>query len=87
MNNLVMLPNKTPMFYMNKSYVLDFHGRVTQASKKNFQIIDSNDPDHIILQFGRIDTDIFTCDFKYPMCAIQAIGIALSSFDKKLACD
>jgi hypothetical protein len=31
--------------------------------------------------------DIFTCDFKYPLCAVQAFGIALSSFDGKLACE
>jgi hypothetical protein len=31
--------------------------------------------------------DVFTCDFKYPLCAVQAFGIALSSFDGKLACE
>ena len=39
------------------------------------------------MQFGRIDEDVFTCDYIYPMCAIQAFGIALSSFDNKLACE
>lgn len=32
-------------------------------------------------------SDIFTCDFKYPLCAVQAFGVALSSFDGKLACE
>lgn len=32
-------------------------------------------------------SDVFTCDFKYPLCAVQAFGIALSSFDGKLACE
>lgn len=31
--------------------------------------------------------DVFTCDFKYPLCAVQAFGIALSAFDGKLACE
>lgn len=31
--------------------------------------------------------DVFTCDYKYPLCAVQAFGIALSSFDGKLACE
>jgi len=26
-------------------------------------------------------------DYRYPMCAVQAFGIALSSFDSKLACE
>ncbi len=59
----------------------------TKSSVKNFQIVHSKDLDYIIMQFGRYDQDIFTCDFKYPMCALQAFGIALSSFDKKMACE
>ena len=62
-------------------------GRVTQASVKNFQIVHDTDPDYIIMQFGRVAEDIFTMDFRYPMCALQAFGIALSSFDSKLACE
>lgn len=88
MNDLVELHNKTPIWNEEtQSYVLNFHGRVTQASVKNFQIVHSNDVDYIVMQFGRIDEDVFTCDFNYPMCAIQAFGIALSSFDSKLACE
>jgi hypothetical protein len=26
-------------------------------------------------------------DFKYPLCALQAFAIALSSFDGKIACE
>lgn len=39
------------------------------------------------MQFGRVAEDIFTMDFSYPLCAVQAMGIALSSFDNKLACE
>ena len=63
---------------------MDFGGRVTQESAKNFQIEFNGKQ---VMQFGRIDEDVFTCDFNYPMCAIQAFGIALSSFDSKLACE
>ncbi len=61
--------------------------RVTQASVKNFQIVHDNDLDYIIMQFGRVAEDVFTMDYRYPMCALQAFGIALSSFDSKLACE
>jgi len=37
------------------------------------------------MQFGRVDDDTFTCDYRYPLSAIQAFGIALSSFDSRLA--
>lgn len=39
------------------------------------------------MQFGRVAEDVFTMDFNYPMCALQAFAIALSSFDSKLACE
>ena len=70
-----------------QSYVLNFHGRVTQASVKNFQIVHESDPEYVIMQFGRVAEDVFTMDYRYPMCALQAFGIALSSFDSKLACE
>ena len=93
---------------------------MTQASVKNFQIVHDNDLDYIIMQFGRVAEDVFTMDYRYPMCALQvrrnisvhlitdlvilpekwkkchktisflffqAFGIALSSFDSKLACE
>lgn len=39
------------------------------------------------MQFGRVAEDIFTLDYNYPMCALQAFAIGLSSFDSKLACE
>lgn len=88
MENLVELHNKTPVWNEDtQSYVLNFHGRVTQASVKNFQIVHDNDVDYIVMQFGRVAEDVFTMDFRYPMCAMQAFAIALSSFDSKLACE
>ncbi|KAF1391992.1 hypothetical protein PFLUV_G00047870 [Perca fluviatilis] len=88
MDNLIELHNKTPVWNEETaSHVLNFNGRVTQASIKNFQIVHSKDVDYIVMQFGRIADDIFTLDFKYPMCAVQAFAIALSSFDGKIACE
>ncbi|XP_058055068.1 protein king tubby [Anopheles bellator] len=88
MDNVVELHNKTPIWNdETQSYVLNFHGRVTQASVKNFQLVHDSDPDYIVMQFGRTADDIFTMDFRYPLCAFQAFAIALSSFDGKLACE
>ncbi|XP_062914048.1 tubby protein-like isoform X3 [Mobula hypostoma] len=88
MENLIELHNKVPVWNDDtQSYVLNFHGRVTQASVKNFQIVHENDPDYIVMQFGRVAEDVFTMDYNYPMCALQAFAIGLSSFDSKLACE
>ncbi|XP_059056874.1 protein king tubby isoform X2 [Achroia grisella] len=88
LDDIVVLHNKTPVWNdETQSYVLNFHGRVTQASVKNFQIVHESEPDYVVMQFGRISEDVFTMDFRYPLCALQAFGIALSSFDSKLACE
>ncbi|XP_056132253.1 tubby-related protein 3 isoform X4 [Lampris incognitus] len=88
LDNLIELHNKAPVWNDDtQSYVLNFHGRVTQASVKNFQIVHDNDPEYIVMQFGRVAEDIFTLDYNYPMCALQAFAIGLSSFDSKLACE
>ncbi|XP_027450965.1 tubby-related protein 3 isoform X1 [Zalophus californianus] len=86
MENLIELHNKAPVWNDdNQSYILNFNGRVTQASVKNFQIVHENDPDDIVMQFGRVAEDVFTLDYSYPLCALQAFAIGLSSFDSKLA--
>uniref|UniRef100_A0A1A9W3N3 Protein king tubby n=1 Tax=Glossina brevipalpis TaxID=37001 RepID=A0A1A9W3N3_9MUSC len=88
MDNIVELHNKTPVWNdETQSYVLNFHGRVTQASVKNFQLVHDSDPDYIVMQFGRTSEDLFTMDYRYPLCALQAFAIALSSFDGKIACE
>ncbi|OWK53792.1 Tubby-related protein 1 [Lonchura striata] len=97
MDNVIELHNKAPVWNdETQSYVLNFHGRVTHASVKNFQIVHSSDrdspalppaADYIVMQFGRVADDAFTMDYSYPLCAVQAFAIALSSFDGKLACE
>ncbi|XP_051684711.2 tubby-related protein 2 isoform X2 [Oryctolagus cuniculus] len=85
---LVLLRNKYPSWSEeNGAYVLNFHGRVTRASIKNFQIVHLDDPNCLVLQFGRVAPDMFTMDFRFPLCPLQAFAICLSSFDGKLACE
>ena len=97
--------NKTPLVLKNKAprwheqlqcWCLNFRGRVTVASVKNFQLVASVDPslnipaaeqEKVILQFGKIGKDIFTMDYRYPLSAFQAFAICLTSFDTKLACE
>ncbi|KAK9819129.1 hypothetical protein WJX74_007829 [Apatococcus lobatus] len=68
------------------AYCLNFSGRVTQASVKNFQLVPEHE-DRVLLQFGKVGRDMFTMDFQHPMSAFQAFAICLTSFDNKLACE
>lgn len=88
MNDLMRFSNREPVFREDLgAYCLDFGGRVSMASVKNFQLISSEDPSMgNILQFGRVADDMFTMDFQWPLSPFQAFAICLSSCDTKLAC-
>jgi Tub family len=84
---LLALQNRPPWWNIELgSFVLNFGGRVSVASVKNFQLCDRNDQDHIMLQFGRIQgRHSFTMDFQHPLTAVQAFAIAISSLQSKLS--
>lgn len=69
------------------AYVLNFNGRVTMASVKNFQLVDPDEHNTVVLQFGRVGKDEFTMDMHYPISPLQAFAVTMSSFDSKLGCD
>ncbi len=81
--------NKTPKWNKNiEAYVLNFYGRATISSIKNFIMIKANeneDADARVL-FGKFGKQLFNLDIRHPYNLIQGIALALSSFDKKLAC-
>ncbi|KAK3184957.1 hypothetical protein Dsin_032243 [Dipteronia sinensis] len=99
----LVLKNKPPRWHEQlQCWCLNFRGRVTVASVKNFQLIAATQPaagtptpsqpappehDKVILQFGKVGKDMFTMDYRYPLSAFQAFAICLSSFDTKLACE
>jgi hypothetical protein len=84
---LLALQNRPPWWNVELgSFVLNFGGRVSVASVKNFQLCDRNDQDYIMLQFGRIQgRHSFTMDFQYPLTAVQAFAIAISSLQSKIS--
>ena len=93
----LVLKNKSPRWHEQlQCWCLNFKGRVTVASVKNFQLVAAVEPSHnvsaaeqekVILQFGKIGKDIFTMDYRYPLSAFQAFAICLSSFDTKPVCE
>ncbi|KAJ4967263.1 hypothetical protein NE237_019112 [Protea cynaroides] len=93
----LVLKNKAPRWHEQlQCWCLNFRGRVTVASVKNFQLVAAVEHSHqvsvaeqekVILQFGKIGKDIFTMDYRYPLSAFHAFAICLSSFDTKPACE
>ncbi|CAM9510002.1 unnamed protein product [Heterosigma akashiwo] len=45
--------SKDPVFEKG-NYRLNFHGRVTVASVKNFQLVSPDDIDYVVCQFGKV---------------------------------
>lgn len=94
----LVLKNKAPRWHEQlQCWCLNFRGRVTVASVKNFQLVAAttepaqpaphSDHDKVLLQFGKVGKDMFTMDYRYPLSAFQAFAICLSTFDTKLACE
>ncbi|KAI5411656.1 Tubby-like F-box protein 7, partial [Lathyrus oleraceus] len=91
-----ILKNKAPRWHEHlQCWCLNFHGRVTVASVKNFQLIattDQSQPEgkgdqETVLQFGKVGDDTFTMDYRQPLSAFHAFAICLTSFGTKLACE
>lgn len=92
-----VLRNKAPRWHEHlQCWCLNFHGRVTVASVKNFQLVATRDQSQpggigdeetVLLQFGKVGDDIFTMDYRQPLSAFQAFAICLTSFGTKLACE
>ncbi|CAF1022404.1 unnamed protein product [Adineta steineri] len=86
-NDLMQLRNKIPVFNEEtKSHHLTFvESRVIQPSHKNFQLVmlTTNNAEHIVMEFGRIDANNFALDYRYPLRATEAFAIALSCFHNR----
>ncbi|URE15432.1 tubby-like F-box protein [Musa troglodytarum] len=93
----LVLRNKAPRWHEHlQCWCLNFHGRVTVASVKNFQLVataDASQPpgvgdeETVLLQFGKFGDDLFTMDYQQPLSAFQAFAICLTSFGTKFACE
>ncbi|XP_022732934.1 tubby-like F-box protein 7 [Durio zibethinus] len=92
-----ILRNKAPRWHEHlQCWCLNFHGRVTVASVKNFQLVATvdqsqpggkGDEETVLLQFGKVGDDTFTMDYRQPLSPFLAFAICLTSFGTKLACE
>mmetsp|Transcript_37417 Transcript_37417/g.60897 ORF Transcript_37417/g.60897 Transcript_37417/m.60897 type:complete len:570 (-) Transcript_37417:211-1920(-) len=76
-----------------QAWTLNFNGRVKLASKKNFLLVPNSKNegmdeefghDTVCMRFGKVEKDRFSLDYRHPMSPLQAFGISLTSFSKKL---
>ncbi|KAJ3381148.1 hypothetical protein HDU92_005566 [Lobulomyces angularis] len=81
-DKIMFLKNKTPRWNdATQSHCLNFGGRVSLPSIKNFQLVSEKDEQTIIMQFGRCGPDFFSLDARWPMTPVEAFSIALTAFD------
>jgi hypothetical protein len=62
-----------------KTLNMNFFGRVTQSSAKNFQLELVDKPDKIRLLFGKVAQNKYVLDFKGPLNMVQAFAAAVST--------
>ena len=78
--NCHVFESKDPM-YEKGNYRLNFNGRVTVASVKNFQLVPPTNNNNVTVQFGKVGSDHFHLDYKAPLNAVQAFSLALCQFN------
>ena len=85
-HGLMVFQNRPPWWNEELgAFVLNFGGRVSVASVKNFQLCERRDQEHM-MQFGRIQgKHNFTMDFQHPLTPTQAFAIAISSLQSKIS--
>jgi len=93
--NFIFAHNVQPYFLESlQAYSLDFSGRVTLPSNKNFILSTDADMNSKCLVFGKVakpgneaaELTAYTLDFEWPLSPLQAFGIALASADRKYGC-
>jgi hypothetical protein len=86
-HGLMILQNRAPWWNVEiGAFVLNFGGRVSVASVKNFQLCETTNQEHVMLQFGRIQgRHSFTMDVQHPLSPMQAFAIAISSLQSKIS--
>ena len=89
-NDITYTINKPPRWNDQVgAYVLNFNGRVTMASVKNFQLVEPDEQD-AVAPTVRTSRERRVHDGLHPTPAdahTGAYAITLSSFDSKIACD
>ena len=79
--SLTVLNQRQPRL-VNGQYSLNFFGRATIASVKNFQLVpgDGDGNSKVVYQLGKVGSDTFNLDFAAPFSPFVAFALAVSQF-------
>lgn len=78
--DFTVLRTKEPVF-QDGCYRLNFYGRASVPSVKNFQLVSPHNIGDVICQFGKFNDDEFHLDIKEPMTPMQAFSLAICQFN------
>jgi len=85
-NGTIILHNKEPVWSEKfNAYMLDFKGKVSKPSMKNFILVDKRSERESVI-FGKMDEDLYTLNVGWPLTIFQAFGLAISSITYKIGC-
>ena len=87
--NYIKLVNRQPKWdEIRKAYVLDFKGKASVKSPKNFILIDSELPEHQpdVMLLGKCADNEFNLDVSYPLNPLQAFEVAITAMAFKMGC-
>lgn len=83
-SSAVIMVNKEPIWDDARAcYTINFNGRVSVASVKNFQLMIEGGDESIVMQFGKTGKSTFSLDVRWPLSPVQAFSIVMSAFDNK----
>ena len=78
-DKLTVLEQRQPKL-VDGQYSLNFYGRATVASVKNFQLVPGLSDDTVVFQLGKIGDHDFNLDFAPPFTPFSAFALAVSQF-------
>jgi tubby-related protein 1 len=76
---LTVLEQRQPKL-VDGQYSLNFYGRATVASVKNFQLVPGINDDTVVFQLGKVGDHDFNLDFAPPFTPFSAFALAVSQF-------
>lgn len=100
-NTVVALSSKIPSWDPHQHcWSLDFKGRASMPSLHNFQLLvdgnsgcapavleDLRKDGEVVLQLGKVGKGLYTMDFAFPLTAVQAFAVCISSFSTSVGLD
>jgi len=78
-DSLTVLEQRQPKL-VDGQYSLNFYGRATVASVKNFQLVPGLADDTVVYQLGKVGDHEFNLDFAPPFTPFSALALAVSQF-------